>query len=196
MSYGRMRQRDAQLREEVARLTEQAEAQDTAEDQEYGLDSDGYSVGEELARREARLAKIQAAREHLEAEQRAEQGVSDDAPPVIADKEQRSFADTDARIMLMKRGEYDYAYNAQAAVDGEHGVIVVADLTNVAPDVGHLPDEQLTTLSTDAGYFSGENAAEDGVGLDLLIAAGRDDPAAPVAATPTAKVFAIDRFGY
>src|SRR6266542_2167511 len=108
MSYGRMRQREAQLRDE-------------------------------MARREARLAKIQAAREHLEAEQRAEQGRSDDEPPVIADKEQRSFADTDARIMLMKRGEYDYAYNAQAAVDGEHGVIVVADLTNVAPDVGHLP---------------------------------------------------------
>jgi transposase len=211
MSYGRMRQREAQLRDEIARLTEQAEAQDTAEDQEYGIDSDGYSVAEELARREARLAKIEAAREHLEAEQRVEQGLSEDAPPVIADKEQRSFADTDARIMLMKRGEYDYAYNAQAGVDGDSGVIVVAELTNVAPDVGHLPaaasevralrdvaelaDEHPTTLSTDAGYFSGENAAEDGAGLDLLIAAGRDDPAAPASA-PTAKVYAIDCFGY
>ena len=215
MSYGRMRQREAQLREEIARLTEQAESQDAAEDQEYGVDSDGYSVGEELARREARLAKIEAAREHLEAEQRAEQGLAADAPPVIADKVQRSFADPDARIMVMKRGEYDYAYNAQAGVDGESGVIVVADLTNVAPDVGHLPaaarevralrevaelpDEHLTTLSSDAGYFSGENAAEDGAGLDLLIAAGRDDPAAPAApatAAPPAKVYAIDRFGY
>src|SRR5207253_898382 len=161
---GRMRQREAQLRDEIARLTEQAEDQATAEDQEYGIDSDGYSVGEELARREARLAKIQAAREHLEAEQRAEQGLSEDAPPVIADKEQRSFADTDARIMLMKTGGFDYAYNAQAGVDGESGVIVVAELTNVAADVGQLPaaasevralrdvvelpDEQPTTLST------------------------------------------------
>ena len=215
MSYGRMRQREAQLREEIARLLDQAETQDAVEDQEYGVDSDGYSVGEELARREARLAKIQAAREHLEAEQRAEQGRSEDEPPVIADKEQRSFADGDARIMLMKRGEYDYAYNAQAGVDGESGVIVVAELTNVAPDVGHLPaaagavralrdiaelpDEQPTTMSTDAGYFSGENAAEDGAGLDVLIAAGRDDPAAPVtpsSAAPTARVYAIDRFGY
>src|SRR5215210_2788202 len=101
MSYGRMRQREAQLRDEIARLTEQAEAQDTAEDREYGIDSDGYSVGEELARREARLARIRAAREHLEAEQRAEQGLSEDTPPVIADKEQRSFADSDARIMVM-----------------------------------------------------------------------------------------------
>ena len=209
MSYGRMRQREAQLTEEIAHLVEQAEAQDAAEDQEYGIDSDGSSVADELARREARLVKIQAARERLEAEQRAEQGLPDDAQPVIAEKEQRSFADPDARIMLMKRGEYDYAYNAQAAVDGEHGVIVAAALTNVAPDVGHLPalaDEvralrevaeltadDPTTLSADAGYFSGEHADEDGAGLDLLIAAGRDDPAA---AATTAAVYAIDRFGY
>src|SRR4051795_10815999 len=49
MSYGRMRQREAQLRDEIARLVEQAAAQDTAEDQEYGVDSDGYSVADELA---------------------------------------------------------------------------------------------------------------------------------------------------
>src|SRR5215210_4591252 len=209
MSYGRMRRREAQLKEEITRLVEQAEAQDAAEDQEYGVDSDGYSVADELARRAARLAKIRAARERLEAEQRAEQGLPEDASPVIAAKEQRSFADSDARIMLMKRGEYDYAYNAQAAVDAESGVIVAAELTNVAPDVGHLPSlaagvracrdvaelpvDHLTTVSADAGYFSGENADEDGAGLDVLIAAGRDDPAT---AATKATVYAIDCFGY
>jgi hypothetical protein len=148
-------------------------------------------------------------RERLEAERRAEQGLPEDAPPVIADKEQRSFADPDARIMLMKRGEYDYAYNAQAAVDGESGVIVAAALTNVAPDVGHLPamagqvralreaaevpDHDPTTLSADAGYFSGENASEDGAGLDLLIAAGRDDPA--TSASPS-DIWSAEAFGY
>src|SRR4051795_4837137 len=86
MSYGRMRQRETQLKAEIAQLVEQAAAQDTAEDQEYGVDSDGYSVADELARREARLAKIQAARADLEAEQRADQGLPEDAPPVIADK--------------------------------------------------------------------------------------------------------------
>jgi len=35
--------------------------------------------------------------------------------PIIEDKEQRSFAERDARMMLMKRGEFDYGYNAQAA---------------------------------------------------------------------------------
>jgi transposase len=209
MSYGRMRQREAQLKEEIARLVEQAEVQDTAEDQEYGIDSDGYSVADELARRAARLAKIRAARERLEAEQRTEQDLAEDATPEIAEKEQRSFADRDARIMLMKRGAYDYAYNAQAAVDADSGVIVAAALTNVAADVGHLPalvaevrtlreaaavpDGHPTTVSADAGYFSGENAGEDGAGLDLLIAAGRDDPAT---AASRSGIWSAECFGY
>jgi transposase len=209
MSYGRMQQREAQLKGEIARLVEQAEARDATEDQEYGADSDGYSVADELALREARLAKIRVVRERLEAEERQAQGLPEGAAPSIEDKEQRSFADGDARIMLMKRGEYDYAYNAQAAVDGANGVIVAADLSNIAPDVGHLPGlvarvralrevaeipaETPTTASADAGYFSGENAAEDGDGLDLLIAAGRDDPAA---ARKTTGVYSADCFGY
>jgi len=209
MSYGRMRQRETQLKEEIARLVEQAEARDAAEDQEYGVESDGYSVAAELALREARLAKIRATRERLEAEQRAEQGLREDARPEIAEKEQRSFADPDARIMLMKRGEYDYAYNAQAAVDAQSGVIVAAVLTNVAPDVGHLPpiaaevralrdvaevpDDDPTTMSADAGYFSGGNAAEDRDGLDLLIAAGRDDPARVASRS---GIWSAECFGY
>lgn len=210
MSYARMRQREAQLREEIARLVAQADAQDTAEDQEYGADSDGYSVAEELARRARRLTKIQVLRAGLEAEQRAEQGLSADATPVIADKEQRSFADGDARIMLLKRGEYAYAYNAHAVVDATHGIIVAAELTNAAADVGHLPGlvgqvRELraaterptaapTTVSADAGYFSAENIAEDGDGIDLLIAAGRADPAS--AAVPKDGVWPVDVFGY
>src|SRR5215217_2977316 len=154
MSYGRMKQREAQLKDEIARLVEQAEDRDATEDREYGLDSDGYAVADELARREARLAKIRALRARLEAEQRA-----------------------------------------------EHGVIVAAELTNVAPDVGHLPglvarvralreaaglpEQARTTASADAGYFSGEHAAEDGDGLDLLIAAGCDDPATATSGSGT-----------
>src|ERR671937_262611 len=105
LSYGRMRQREAQLREEITRLAEQAEAQDAQEDQEYGADSDGHSVAEELALREARLAKIRALRERPEAEERAEQGLAADQAPAIAAQGQRSFADGDARMMLLKRGE-------------------------------------------------------------------------------------------
>jgi transposase len=210
MNYGWMQRREAHLKEEIARLVAQAEAQDAAEDQEYGADSDGYSVAEELARREQRLAKIRALRERLEAEQRAAQGLPDGQAPRIGDKEQRSFADGDARMMVLKRGDYGYAYNAQAAVDEASGVIVAADLTNVGPDEGHLPalvsdirtlrqtahpdDQSPTTVSADAGYFSHTNAAEDGDGIDLLLAAGRVDPAAR--ATTDGGRFSFEVFGY
>ncbi len=208
MSYGWMQRRERELTAEIARLVEQANAQDATEDQEYGADSDGYSVDEELARRERRLAKIQALRERLEAEQRVAQGGAADQAPVIAEKEQRSFADPDARIMLMKRGEYAYAYNAQMVVDEADGIIVAADLTRFAPDMHHLPalvqqvralrgtdaaDGDLTTVSADAGYFSDDNAAEDGAGLDLLLAAGRADPASRAAAD--GAVFTVEAFG-
>src|SRR4029079_2048830 len=140
---------------------------------------------------------------------RAAQGVPEEVAPVLTDTEQRSFADGDARMMLMKRGEYDYGYNAQAAVDETSGVILAAILTNVAADGGHLPElvaevrawrniaglatTAPTTVSADAGYFSGDNVAEDGQGLDLLIATGREDPSA----TPRKDgVYAADRFGY
>src|SRR6266540_1439267 len=210
-SDGRMTQREAQLQEEIARLVERAAAQDDAEDQESGADSDGYAVDEELALRAARLAKIRALRERLEAEQRAARGLGPDEAPVIAEAEQRSFADADARIMLTKRGEYADAYNAQAAVDEASGVIVAAELTNVAPDVGHLPDPvariralraatrppdaAATTVSADAGYVSADNLAEDGDGIDLLIAASRGDPAA-MALPEAGCVWPIDAFGY
>src|SRR3712207_6014672 len=110
----------------------------------------------------------------------------------------------------MKRGEYAYADNAQAAVDAASGVIIAAALTNSAPDVGHLPamvdgvrklraaagrsPDDATTISADAGYFSTDNIAEDGNGIDLLIAAGRDDPA--VAAVPKGGVWPVDVFGF
>lgn len=214
MSYGRMQQREAELKAEIARLVAQAEDQDTADDQLYG-DADGFAVDDELARREQRLAKIQALRNRLEAEKRVEQGLADDAHPVIDPKEQRSFADGDARIMLLKRGEYAYAYNGQVVVDEADGIIVEADLTNVASDMPHLPalvqqvralrgsdapNGDPTTVSADAGYFSDANAAEDGAGLDLLIAAGRADPAPRALAQGTDEtdrtVFTVEAFGY
>ena len=48
-------------------------------------------------------------------------------------------------------------------------------------------------MSADAGYFSGENAAEDRDGLDLLIAAGRDDPAT---AASRPGIWSAEYFGY
>ena len=210
MSYGRMRQREAQLKEEIARLVEQAEAQDAAEDQEYGVDSDGYSVAEELARREARLAKIQAAREHLEAEQRAEQGLPDGCGPrdrrqgaaVVRGCRCPDHADEAGRVRLRlqrpgRRGRGERGDRRGHAHQRRPGHAAICQTWSLRcgrlRDGAGLPDDHPTTVSADAGYFSGENAAEDGAGLDLLIAAGRDDPAA---AATKATVYSVDRFGY
>ncbi|MHB8577739.1 MAG: transposase, partial [Dehalococcoidia bacterium] len=94
--------------------------------------------------------------------------------------------------------------------DAECGISVAATMTNVAPDMGHLPalvaavralrtvagkaDTDPTTMSEDAGYFSAENIAADGAGIDLLIAAGRSDPTASPPAT--GQSYTADRFAY
>ena len=72
MSYGRMADKEAQLKAEIAALMERAAAVDRAEDAEEreagGRGGDG--LPEELRRRESRLAKIAAAKAELEAEAR------------------------------------------------------------------------------------------------------------------------------
>src|SRR6266849_6663047 len=65
MSYGRMKEKQQQLKEEVKQLLEQAEAADQAEDRQYG-DKRGDELPEELRRRETRLTKIQEAKKVLE----------------------------------------------------------------------------------------------------------------------------------
>ena len=58
MSYGRMKQEEERLEGEIDELMQQAEAADTEEDREFGVDNTGYNLPEELQRREERLAKI------------------------------------------------------------------------------------------------------------------------------------------
>ena len=65
MSYGRMKEKQQQLKEEVKQLLAQAEAADEEEDRQYG-DQRGDELPEELRRRETRLAKIKEAKKVLE----------------------------------------------------------------------------------------------------------------------------------
>jgi len=211
MSYGRMKQEEERLEREIEELMEQAEATDTEEDTTYGKDNSGYNLSEELQRREERLEKIRQLREELEQEKRQEQHLQEDQNPVIEDKEQRSFADSDARMMLMKRGEFDYAYNAQACTAEGHGVIVASDLSNKASDMGHLPGmveevrqlrdglglsetEEKTVMTTDRGYFSVENIKKEGKGIELLIASGREGKGE--SKEETEGVYSLERFEY
>jgi transposase len=211
MSYGRMKQEEERLEKEIEELMRQAEAADAREDEAFGEDRNGYNLPEELQRREERLEKIRQLREELEGEKRAEQPLKEGQTPAIEAKEQRSFADRDGRMMLMKRGEFDYGYNAQACTDEGNGVIVAADLSNEASDIGHLPEmvkevrelredlgqsetEKETAITADSGYFSLENIKTEGKGLELLIASGREGKDEP--GETKGRVYSIERFEY
>ena len=103
MSYGRMKEKEAQLKAEVAELLRKAGEVDDDEDRCYGRDKRGDELPEELAFRESRLRKIREARAALEAEAlaAAEQAESEGRshPGVPDDKAQRNFTDPDSRIM-------------------------------------------------------------------------------------------------
>ena len=70
MSYGRMREKQRQLRDEVKDLLAQAEAADAAEDARFGADRRGDELPAELQRRESRLKRIREAKRALEARRR------------------------------------------------------------------------------------------------------------------------------
>jgi len=177
MSYGRMRQEETRLRQDIAALTAQAETTDAAEDAAHGADVRGDELPAEVQRRETRLATIAAAKARLEARQAAAdraQGRSPDdgrkgrgrkpfardfgVPP---DTAQDNFTDPESRIMKTAAG-FDQCYNGQVAVDEASQLIVATGLSNCAADQGALlpvVDRVEATLATvpgevlaDAGY--------------------------------------------
>lgn len=213
MSYGRMKQEENRLKKEIEELMHQAEAVDSDEDRAFGKDRNGYNLPEELQRREGRLVKIRQLKDELEQEKRQEQHLREEQTPDIEDKEQRSFADRKARMMLMKRGEFDYGYNGQACMDEGHGVIVAAELSNKALDMGHLPEmackvrelrhelgkeaTEITEMSADTGYFSVRNIQLEGKGIELLIASARESKDEPGKENKGKyKVYSIEKFHY
>lgn len=188
MSYARMQTREAELAAEVDRWLEQAEAADREEDGLHG-DRRGDEMPDWVADKAKRLEKIRQAKAELEAEAkaaaaaqmkaradaqekcRAEGRKKTGRPPVPPKPEpdgkaQRNFTDAESRILKTKDG-YIQGYNGQAAVDGEHQIIVAQSLTNSSSDqaqlaplldgiranLGRNPDE----VSADAGYCSDGN---------------------------------------
>ena len=161
MSYERMVTKEQQLEAEIAQLREnvdallsEAEQVDAEEDERFGPDRRGDELPEELQRREQRLAKIQEAKEALEAEareretaRRAEleaQGKQPRAPRDGRDRfapkpsAQRNFTDPESKIMKTADGSYHQCYNGQALVDSVAQVIVVAELSDQAADQRQL----------------------------------------------------------
>lgn len=179
MSYGRLKEREKELAKEIEALVKKAEQCDQEEDAEY-KDKSGYEIPEELKIKEKRLTKIKAAKEALE---QREQALN--PGKAIDDKKQISFADKEARIMG-KKGDFQYAYNGQIAVDQDHQTIVGQYITQNANDkqevkpalqeikdtTGQLPD----VMSLDNGYMSGGNLeALNTTDIDAYIATGKGD---------------------
>lgn len=160
MSYDRMRKREAELKAEVDRWLEAAEAADREEDKLYG-DRRGDEMPDWVADKQRRLERIRQAKAALEAEAKAaaeaEIAVRTEAEakrktegggkrsgkrpaPVKAEpdgKSQRNFTDPESRIQKTKDG-YIQGYNAQAAVDGSRQIIVAQTLTTSSSDQAQL----------------------------------------------------------
>ena len=170
MSYGRMQEKQKQLKEEVEQLLAQAEAADEEEDRRHGSQR-GDELPEELRRRQTRLAKIKLAKKVVEQrarEKAAAEGKSAEeakkAKP--SDKDQYNFTDPESRIMKGGDG-FVQGYNAQAAVEPERGLIVGQLVTEAANDKEQLKPmveaieqqsgQRPPAVLADTGYCSDEN---------------------------------------
>ena len=157
MSYTRMKKEEERLRADIRRWFEECDAVDAAEDALYGADKTGDELPKELADPKRRLEKIQAAKATLEAEAKARGKKEPEA------KAQRNFTDPESRIMLSSDKAFIQAYSCQAAVDADSQIVVVAQVSQTAPDQGQLLPlvEQVTLeqerapkkVSADAGYW-------------------------------------------
>lgn len=167
MSYGRMVEKETELKREIRELLERAEAIDREEDARYGKDRRGDELPEELQRRESRLKKIREAKAALEAEAH-KQAVKDAevARARIAEREdeerrrgqrirgkkvkvpnprtakpapkaQRNFTDPDSKVQRTADG-FIQGYTAEIAVDEQTQVIVAQHVTPQAAEVNEL----------------------------------------------------------
>lgn len=201
MSYGRMRERERQLKAEIDELLKKARREDREEDSRYGEDRRGDELPEELRRREDRLAAIEAAKQRLEAAQREaddERGRQPGQPRnpkggkpykraygEVEEKAQSNFTDPESRIMKTSTEGFQQCYNAQVAVDGEHQIIVATQVTAKASDQGQMMGllaeveeifkETPRRVLADAGYCNeADLQALEARGVDGYVALGRE----------------------
>ena len=172
MSYGRMKKAEEGLKAEVDRWFAEAERVDREEDELYGADKSGDELPEWVADKQKRLEKIRQAKAELEAEAKAELERGRDpvknthkAQPtgVPSAKVQRNFTDPESRIMKSSQG-FVQGYNAQAAVDVDHQVIVAQSVVNTGSDAHQMIPlleqirsnlkQQAKEISADSGYCS------------------------------------------
>ena len=202
MSYGRMKEQEQKLKQEIEELLERARTTDAQEDARLGSDQTDEPLPAELQRREVRLAKIQAAKARLEqrqAEADRERGRHPDDQQRRGggagrpfkrpfgepqDNAQDNFTDPESRIMKMGKA-FEQCYNAQAVVDGHSQLIIADGLTNNAADNDELVPmieavknnlgQRPKRALADAGYRSEEAFGElEEKRVEALVALGRE----------------------
>jgi transposase len=207
MSYAHMKKREAELKAEVDRWLDAAEAADAEEDKLHGSKR-GDEMPQWVADKEKRLAKIREAKAALEAEAKAaaeeetrrraeaeERRIAEGrkkngktpAPP-SADpdsKAQRNFTDPDSRILKTKDG-YIQGYNAQAAVDAKAQIIVAHGLSASMSDHAQLVG-LIDGIETNLGAKPKEASADSGYLSEANLQALADRNISAYIATGRAK---------
>jgi transposase len=185
MSYGRMKEDEKRLKQEVQQLLAEAERTDGEEDARLGNQS-GDELPAELQRREERLQRIRQAKRALEKRIREEAAAKGDDPASSKPeaKAQYNFTDPESRILKGADG-FVQGYNAQIAVESETQLIVGQTITQAANDkqqllpmidhveqqAGQRPEE----VVADNGYASEENLeGAEAAQIEVYVAVGRD----------------------
>ena len=164
MSYGRMKERERELREEVRRLLSEADRQDQAEDRRYGKDQTAEELPEELRRRESRLERIRQAKRALEEEARKEAQAAGKENSKPEDQKQYNFTDPQSRIMKGSEG-FVQGYNCQIAVEENLQLIVGQAVTQQANDKKQL-EPMIQAIEEQAGQKPREVLADSGYGSE------------------------------
>src|SRR6478609_2298425 len=174
LSYEHAVKIEAQLQAEVADLMAKAEAADQADL------PDGFSIPDELARREERLAKLVEARAKIEARanERYEREAADHKAKLVAREakakatgnkptgkppqppvegarptDQINLTDEASRIMPVAGGGFEQCYNAQAVVAADSLLVIAAQVVQAPNDKQQIEPmlERIGTLPEDLG---------------------------------------------
>jgi transposase len=138
------------------------------------------------------LAELEAQREAIrrQAAEMAQEGLS-----------QRVIGEEDARLMRTANHGHQVCYNAQIAVDAQHNLIAVFDLTNDGNDQQQLHpmaeqgkqalEAESLTVVADAGYSNGEHGERCAVsGITAIV------PRAETVNPKGKQLFGRDKFSY
>ncbi len=214
MSYGYMQKEVERVREDIEALVTQAYQQDEAEDAVLGSRR-GDELPAELARREERLVRIEAAMRRLEARAKAEADVERQrraaadaerqrtgqtrrgkAPQPVEDtpddKAQSNFTDPELHIMRTNNKGWDYCGNAQASVDGACQIILACDGTDASNDKQQAEPVAQATLANLAQ--AGIERPKDASGIPQAIPATLDNGYYSEAAVAALETLGFDPY--